>query len=93
MWPFIKHKPKTHNVYRAKIRVTTEDRIYNVTLDGEANQNYGETYIWTAQKAFNGWQYRGGERGMVAVDENEFVPLCNVKHIKVEYEDLFVTVL
>jgi hypothetical protein len=101
-------KPKACEIGRAVITVTVVnagvEQDYKIFKEGWAKRLIGwndEQYVHTTTifELMHQWRERIGKEGMVYVDgdydkdeEAVYVPLCNVKNIKVKYEKHQVTV-
>ncbi len=93
------------NVGRADVKLTQNDGlVFRFKFIGtcKVNDDYSWIYKDThgrvryealthdAHQHFSWWQERTGKTGMASVGDNEFVPICNVKQIKVKYSDHFL---
>lgn len=78
--------PRSIEVGKAIISIDNEETTYVLTLEGFCADVYDdEDWVYSARDRFTEWQYVVGKTGMVPIGGGNYVPLCNVKNIAVEY--------
>jgi len=84
--------PKKYNVGIAKFTITVGDIKYIMELKGRARENYykDEVRIFSARHCFERYIKNCGNT--IKINDNLFVPFCNVSNIEVSYEDFYLAI-
>lgn len=64
---------------------TEHEICFHAEHAGQHPMRRSEPWIFDAEFYFRAWQERNGKTGTVAIGDGQFVPLCNIKKITVEY--------
>ncbi len=97
--PKIVRDPKIIDVGKASVTIIlkgdlplhTRKRYVSLTGAYRGPHPFGGDYIIDAEERFSAWR-NAGSSGTLYLGDNEYVPLCNVESIKVEYEEHTVEV-
>jgi hypothetical protein len=79
--------PRQVDVGRLSVQVEEVDGTkHDLTFTGEYSGPHpfdDSDWVFDANFYFQAWQRRGGERGMLSIGNDAYVPLCNVKRVTV----------
>lgn len=91
-------EPRQVDVGRLSVRVEEADGTkHDLTFTGEWSGLHpldDSDWVFDADFYFRAWQRRGGEKGLLSVGNDTYIPLCNVRRVTVtNREEYKVTVV